>query len=218
MTWVYDPDHNKPITPKQAQAKFQKAMSDLLAGKNPGPQSFRLKPTKKASETYPLKLTQTQRESLCLCTRLSLRLKKRIEAVGEGMRRELVDAVEPSGGAEASVMQHPILIQHQPHRLEFSDDVVRLTDPAVAPAVVAVAIAVGDQSGRVTYLLELLVIGFQRFPLVFRELVVSHLGSLSDPFSTPGNLPDSETAPHSRRRLLRVLEILPRSASRIRDR
>jgi hypothetical protein len=84
MTWIYDPDHNKRITPQQARNKFQKAMLDVLTGKNPGPQSFRLKPTKKASELYPIKLTPQQRESLIHCTRIKLSVKKKIEEAGEG--------------------------------------------------------------------------------------------------------------------------------------
>lgn len=41
-----------------------------------------LKRTKKASETYPLKLTQHQRETLIRCTQLSRKLKKKIERAG----------------------------------------------------------------------------------------------------------------------------------------
>ncbi len=42
----------------------------LAAGNNPGPISLRLKRGKRADETYPLKLTQQQRESLVHCTNL----------------------------------------------------------------------------------------------------------------------------------------------------
>jgi hypothetical protein len=55
-----------------------------LAGKDPGPIVFRLKRTKKASETYPLKLTQKQRQTLLQYTHLGRGLKKKIEQAGEG--------------------------------------------------------------------------------------------------------------------------------------
>ena len=105
MIWVKQPDDKKPITRKQARQKFQKAMSDLLAGKNPGSISFRLKPSRKASETYPLKLTQQQRESLIHCTRLKRGLKSKLEDAGEGTqtvgvtRKELNELYEESGQA-----------------------------------------------------------------------------------------------------------------------
>ena len=57
-------DDDKPLTPEQARQKLQKGLSDYLAGNHPGTLVFRLKRTKKASETYPLKLTQQQRETL----------------------------------------------------------------------------------------------------------------------------------------------------------
>ena len=72
-------DDDKPLTPAQARQKLQKGLSDYLAGNDPGPIVFRLKRTKKASETYPLKLTQQQRETLLRCTHLSRGLKNKIE-------------------------------------------------------------------------------------------------------------------------------------------
>jgi len=105
MTWVKQPDDEKPITPNQARQTFQKAMSDLLAGKNPGSISFRLKPSKKANESYPLKLTQQQRESLIHCTRLRRRLKNKLEQAEDGTqvvgvtRKELNEIYEESGEA-----------------------------------------------------------------------------------------------------------------------
>ncbi len=84
MTWVYDPDHNKSISHKQIRQKLAKTMNQLRSGKNPRPVSFRMKPKKKADETYPLKLTQQQRKTLIHCTRLRLSLKKKIEAAGAG--------------------------------------------------------------------------------------------------------------------------------------
>ena len=58
--------HNEdmPLTPAQARQKLQKGVEDYLAGHDTGPIVFRLKWTKKASHTYPLKLTQQQRETL----------------------------------------------------------------------------------------------------------------------------------------------------------
>jgi Plasmid pRiA4b ORF-3-like protein len=75
---------DKPLTPQQARQKLQKGLIDYLAGNDPGPIVFRLKRTKKASETYPLKLTYLQRETLLRCTQLSRKLKKKIEQSGEG--------------------------------------------------------------------------------------------------------------------------------------
>ncbi|MGP0067996.1 MAG: plasmid pRiA4b ORF-3 family protein [Isosphaeraceae bacterium] len=75
-------DEDKPLTPQQAREKLQKGMRDYLAGKDPGPIVFRLKRTRKASETYPLKLTQQQRETLLRCTQLSRNLKKKIKQAG----------------------------------------------------------------------------------------------------------------------------------------
>src|ERR1700681_4131032 len=78
------PDDDKPLTPAQARQKLQKGLSDYLAGNDPGPIVFRLKRTKKASETYPLKLTQQQRETLLRFTQLSRNLKNKIKQAGEG--------------------------------------------------------------------------------------------------------------------------------------
>ena len=77
-------DDDKPLTPRQARQKLQKGLADYLAGNDPGPIVFRLKRTKKASETYSLKLTQQQRETLLRCTQLSRNLKKKIEQAGDG--------------------------------------------------------------------------------------------------------------------------------------
>jgi hypothetical protein len=57
-------DDDKPLSSEQARGKLASAPSDLAAGNYSGPISFRLKPTKKPGETYPLKLTFQQRESL----------------------------------------------------------------------------------------------------------------------------------------------------------
>jgi hypothetical protein len=65
------PDAEKPLTPAQARSKLHKGLTDFLAGDDPGPINFRLKRTKKADETYPLKLTQQQRESMIHATRIN---------------------------------------------------------------------------------------------------------------------------------------------------
>ena len=77
-------DNDKPLTPEQARERLQKGLIDYLAGNDPGPIVFRLKRTKKASETYPLKLTQLQRETLLQFTRLNRNLKNKIKKAGEG--------------------------------------------------------------------------------------------------------------------------------------
>jgi len=78
------PDDDKSLNPAQARQKLQKGLSDHPAGNDPGLIVFRLKRTKKASETYPLKLTEQQRESLLQCRYLSRYLKNKIEQAGEG--------------------------------------------------------------------------------------------------------------------------------------
>jgi len=77
-------DDDKPLTPAQARQKLRKGLKDYLAGNDMGPVVFRLKRTKKASETYPLKLTHLQRETLLRCTQLSRNLKKKIKHAGDG--------------------------------------------------------------------------------------------------------------------------------------
>jgi hypothetical protein len=77
-------DDDKPLNPAQARQKFQKGLMDYLAGNDTGPIVLRLSPTKKASETYPLKLTHLQRETLLRCTQLSRNLKKKLERAGDG--------------------------------------------------------------------------------------------------------------------------------------
>ncbi len=78
------PNQDKALSIEQARSKIAQAMRDLLAGNNPRTISFRLKPTKKPGELYPLKLTWHQRESLIHCTRLKRALKNRLESAGEG--------------------------------------------------------------------------------------------------------------------------------------
>lgn len=78
------PDDDTPLTPAQARQNLQKGLIDYMAGNGPETVVFRLKRTKKASETFPLKLTEQQRETLLVCTHLSGKLKKKIEQAGEG--------------------------------------------------------------------------------------------------------------------------------------
>jgi Plasmid pRiA4b ORF-3-like protein len=77
-------DDDKPLTPQQARQKLQKGLRDYLAGIDTGPIVFRLKRTKKAGETYPLKLTQLQRETLLQFTQINRTLKRKIKEAGEG--------------------------------------------------------------------------------------------------------------------------------------
>jgi len=110
MTWTRQPKDDKPLTQEQARQKFQKSMLDLLSENDPGPQSFRLEPSKKATETYPLKFTQQQRESLIHCTRLSTKLKTKLGNAGNGAqivgvtRKELNELYEESGQAAHSAL------------------------------------------------------------------------------------------------------------------
>ena len=67
----HDTGRQQATDPAQARQKLQKGLRDYLAGNDPGPIAFSLKRTKKASETYPLKLTQLQRETLLQFSRLS---------------------------------------------------------------------------------------------------------------------------------------------------
>jgi hypothetical protein len=77
-------DNDKPLPPAQARRKLQKGLNDFLAGNDPGPITFRLKRTKKADETYPLRLTQQQRESMIHATRIKNKLKERLQQAGDG--------------------------------------------------------------------------------------------------------------------------------------
>ena len=79
-------EDDKPLTPQQAREKLQNGLLDYLAGNDPGPIVFRLKRSKKANETYPLKLTEKQRETLLQLTRLTPNLKNKIKQAGEGIQ------------------------------------------------------------------------------------------------------------------------------------
>ncbi len=99
------PPDDKPLTIEEARAKLAQGVRDYLAGKDPGPLVFQLKPTRKASEPYSLRLTQKQRESMIHCTRIRRKLKDRLEDAGEGtqvigfVRKELEDMEEELGQA-----------------------------------------------------------------------------------------------------------------------
>jgi len=77
-------DDDKFLTPQQARMKLQKGLRDYLRGNDPGPIVFRLKRTRKAGETYPLKLTQLQRETLLQFTQINRTLKRKIKEAGAG--------------------------------------------------------------------------------------------------------------------------------------
>lgn len=78
------PDDDKPPSIEEVKDRIAKAMSDVLAGNYSGPVSFRLKSTKKPGETYPLKLTWHQRDSLIHCTQIKKKIKERLQEAGEG--------------------------------------------------------------------------------------------------------------------------------------
>ena len=77
-------DEDNPRSFKQVRDKIAQAMNALFADNNPGPISFRPKPTMKLDETYPLKLTRHQRESLIHYTRIKNKIKERLQEAGEG--------------------------------------------------------------------------------------------------------------------------------------
>jgi hypothetical protein len=78
------PDSDKPLSAERARAKLAKAVRDRMAGRDPGPITSRLARTRKANETYPLRLTQQQRESMIQATRIRNRLKERLTEAGAG--------------------------------------------------------------------------------------------------------------------------------------
>jgi hypothetical protein len=75
---------DKPLSVEQARGKIAKAVRDLVAGHDPGSITFRLKRTKKAGETYPLRLTRQQRGSMIHATRIKNKVKERLLQAGEG--------------------------------------------------------------------------------------------------------------------------------------
>jgi Plasmid pRiA4b ORF-3-like protein len=105
MNWVKK--LGDPITTKRGRQLFQKAILNILEGNDPGPVPFQLERSKRASVTYPLKLTQQQRDSSIHCIRLNRSLKHKLEQAGEGTQivgvtRKELDALHDECG-EASV-------------------------------------------------------------------------------------------------------------------
>ncbi|CAN5160943.1 hypothetical protein BH11PLA2_BH11PLA2_43290 [soil metagenome] len=78
------PEDDKPLTPAQARQKLQDGLKDYLAGNGSEAIVFRLKRNKKASELYPVKLTQQQRETVLRCTNLARSLKSKFQRAGQG--------------------------------------------------------------------------------------------------------------------------------------
>ena len=140
------PDDDKPLTPAQAGQKLQKGLSDYLAGKGSETIVFRLKRTKKASHTYPLKLTQQQRESVIQLTQINGKLLKKLKDAGEGTqivdvtRNELSQLNDATGQAAVDARsRHKRSTQgwhrkgHRPRRVRgrsrVSEHAVRTDDP-----------------------------------------------------------------------------------------
>jgi hypothetical protein len=121
------PNQDRPLPIEQARGKVAKAMSDLMAGHDPGVISFRLKPTTTANETYPLKLSQPQRESVIHCTRLKSKIKERLEETGEGTQtvgvtRKELDHLHDEIGTAAFYAPSP----HKARLLAVMREVVEL--------------------------------------------------------------------------------------------
>jgi len=127
------PDDDKPLSIEQARGKIAKAMNDLLTGHYSGPISFRLKPTKKPDETYPLKLTWHQRDSLIHCTRIKNKIKERMREAGEGTQivgvtRKELDHLNDEIGQASVYAPHPhkkrlVAVLHKVGELSASDRV-----------------------------------------------------------------------------------------------
>jgi hypothetical protein len=77
---------DKPHSVEQAGDKIAQGTSHLLAANDSGRATVRLNLTKKVKETYPLKLTKQQRESMIHSTRIKHMLKVRLKKTGEGMQ------------------------------------------------------------------------------------------------------------------------------------
>jgi len=75
-------DDEKPLTPAQVRQFVLKGLADYLLDSDKGSTSFPLKQPGKVNETYSLKLTQKQRETLVECTEMSPDLKKKLEQAG----------------------------------------------------------------------------------------------------------------------------------------
>lgn len=77
-------DQKSTHSKRQPTGKIAKATRDMPADADAGGDAWRLSPTKKADEVYPLKLTQQQRYSLIHCTRIKNKITERLKAAGAG--------------------------------------------------------------------------------------------------------------------------------------
>ena len=131
------PNQHQPLSVEQARSKIAKAVSDLMAGHDPGVISFHLKPTKKADQTYPLRLTGQQRASLIHATRIRNKLKERLRGVGVGTQvigftRTELDHLHDEIGQAAMFAPAPdkrrlVAVLHRVSDL-LSDDLAGLLD------------------------------------------------------------------------------------------
>ncbi len=81
---TYTDELDDAITAEQAKQKLTKGIGDVLTGEEPATISFRLKSKTPKSAKFPIKMTQHQRESLLLYTRLKAAIKRNVEAAEEG--------------------------------------------------------------------------------------------------------------------------------------
>ena len=124
-------DKDKPLSIEQAQQKLQKGLTDYLAGNDLGPIVFRLTPTKKRGELYPLKLTWHQRDSLVHYTRIKNKIKERLQQAGEGTQivgvtRKELDHLNDEIGQASLYAAHPhtkrlVAVLHKVAELFASD-------------------------------------------------------------------------------------------------
>ena len=81
---TYTDERDDAITAEGAKQKLSMGISDARAGKSRATISFRLKSETPKSAKFPVTITQHQRESLRLYTRLKAAVKKRVEAADDG--------------------------------------------------------------------------------------------------------------------------------------
>lgn len=103
---------SKPFSIKQTCEKLIQGMEEFLAGNDPGVISFQTKRPNGSKQTYPLRLTQQQRESLIHCTRIKNRIKVRFQEAGEGTQTVLVtlnelDHLNDEHGQASVYAPHP---------------------------------------------------------------------------------------------------------------
>lgn len=77
-------DDDKSQPPTQPRRKLRKGQKDKLAGNDTGPTAFGSERTKEAGDTYPLKLTQLERDTLAKFDSLTDELQKKIKGAAEG--------------------------------------------------------------------------------------------------------------------------------------